>query len=322
MKRIEKATFAVIGAVAATTMLAFAFGCSRTDDPAAAPAEAAVSPAAGAAAPQAAASLSPVPSGYAAQATSLPPAIQILSPEYQEAYRLLPDGEWARKFHAWQFGYPQPSEWAAMDDTTLGSPESPPELDAAAEFRLAQVLRDEDMQGWLLGKIRELDAGSAQEFDAAKTEAERLGVFKRMVENERITPRMLEIEIVSEWQNRLLGDMTEEEIERALDMERHHIETTDALGQISWKERTVRTVENRVCELLMWDVVGEHDLGVVITDGECDVDAVVLLARRAIESGGGQPIPTEEEYRARVESHERFIRGEFDPPQDPPTIDS
>ena len=254
--------------------------------------------------------------------SALPPAIQILSPEYQEAYRLLPDGEWARKFHAWQFGYPQPSEWAAMDDTTPGSPESPPELDAAAEFRLAQVLRDQDMQGWLLGKIRELDAGSAQEFDAAKTEAERLGVFKRMVENERITPRMLEIEIVSEWQNRLLGDMTEEEIERALDMERHHIETTDALGQLSWKERTVRTVENRVCEFLMWDVVGEHDLGVVITDGECDVDAVVRLARRALESGGGQPIPTEEEYRARVESHERFIRGEFDPPQDPSTLDS
>ena len=252
----------------------------------------------------------------------LPPAIQILAPEYQEAYRLLPDGEWARKFHAWQFDYPQPSEWAAMDDTPPASPESPPKLDAAAEFRLTQVLRDEDMQGWLLGKIRELDVGSAQEFEAANTEAERLGVFKRMVENERITPRMLEIEIVSEWQYRLFGHLTEEDIERALDMERLHIETTDALGRLSWKERIVRTVENRVCEFLMWDVVGEHDLGLVITDGECDVDAVVRHARRALESGGGHPIPTEEEYRERVESHERFLQGEFDPPQDPPTLDS
>ena len=252
----------------------------------------------------------------------LPPAIQILAPEYQEAYRLLPDGEWARKFHAWQFDYPQPSEWAAMDDTPPVAPESPPKLDAAAEFRLTQVLRDEDMQGWLLGKIRELDVGSAQEFEAANTEAERLGVFKRMVENELITSRMLEIEIVSEWQYRLFGHLTEEDIERALDMERLHIETTDALRRLSWKERIVRTVENRVCEFLMWDVVGEHDLGLVITDGECDVDAVVRHAQRALEAGGGHPIPTEEEYRARVESHERFLQGEFDPPQDPPTLDS
>ena len=252
----------------------------------------------------------------------LPPAIQILAPEYQEAYRLLPDGEWARKFHAWQFDYPQPSEWAAMDDTPPASPESPPELGAAAEFRLTQVLRDEDMQGWLLGKIQELDVGSAQEFEAANTEAERLGVFKRMVENELITPRMLEIEIVSEWQYRLFGHLTEEEIERTLDMERLHIETTVALGRLSWKERIARTVENRVCEFLMWDVVGEHDLGLVITDGECDVDAVVRHAQRALEAGGGHPIPTEEEYRERVESHERFLQGEFDPPQDPPTLDS
>ena len=309
MEMREKTTFTAVATVAAMTILSFAVGCGRASDPAAAPTQTA--------------SPSPVPSEAAAQAPPLPPAVQILSPEYQEAYRLLPEGEWARKFYAQQFAEPQPSEWAAMDDTPPASPESPPELGPAAEFQLTRVLRDEDMQDWLLAKIRDLDAGSAQEFEAAGTEEERLGVFKRMVENERITPEMLEIEIVSEWQYRLLGDMTEEEIEGALDRERRHIETTDALAHLSWKDRIARTVEIQVCEFLMWDVAGEHDLGAVITDGECDVDAVVRIARRALESSGGNPVPTEDEYRERVESHERFLRGEFAPaPEATPTFDS
>ena len=305
----EKTTFTAVATVAAMTILSFAVGCGRASDPAAAPTQTA--------------SPSPVPSEAAAQAPPLPPAVQILSPEYQEAYRLLPEGEWARKFYAQQFAEPQPSEWAAMDDTPPTSPESPPELGPAAEFQLTQVLRDQDMQEWLRGKVRELDAGSAREFEAAGTEEERLGVFKRMVENERITAPMLEIEIVSEWQYRLLGDMTEEEIEGALDRERRHIETTDALAHLSWKDRIARTVEIQVCEFLMWDVAGEHELGAVITDGECDVDAVVRIARRALESSGGKPVPTEDEYRERVESHERFLRGEFAPaPEATPTLDS
>ncbi len=44
----------------------------------------------------------------------LPPAVQMLSPEYQEAYRLLPQGPWASKYFAQTFADFDEEQWANM----------------------------------------------------------------------------------------------------------------------------------------------------------------------------------------------------------------
>ena len=48
-------------------------------------------------------------------ADSLPQFVQILSPEYHEAYRLLPDGPWARESISRQFQDFDLDEWQQLD---------------------------------------------------------------------------------------------------------------------------------------------------------------------------------------------------------------
>ena len=143
-------------------------------------------------------------------ASSLPPAIQILSPAYQEAFRLLPDGEWARKLYALDFEDFDLDEWSKSDDTPYVVTPVPFELDRADEFNLMRVLRDEDAQDWVVEKVRELDAGFGERFASAGTPSERLEVLKQMVTTKGVEPNVLYAELFMRWQIKITGQGDDE----------------------------------------------------------------------------------------------------------------
>lgn len=321
MNNIEKTSFiaVVIAAVAAA-----ALACGSTTPAAspasptanAAPAETQTTPETPAAdaSPEQTASPSPVPSGAPADSSPLPPAIQILSPEYQEAYRLVPDGEWAQRFIAdAYFGDFNYQEWSVMDETPPDILDTPRELDLGNEWKLTRILRDDEEQEWFVEKIRELDADAARSFEAAQAEEDRLQILRTLFEEGRKDREILDI--IVQWEMRLEG-LQGEELTRRLELHRDWVKRFDELSMLSPKEWTVRMHELSVCELLAQFVIGERQPRAFTSGADCDIEAAASAAKQALESRGGQPIIDEDEFRELVEA------GDVDPPEDPtPTID-
>ena len=244
-------------------------------------------------------------------ASSLPPAIQILSPAYQEAFRLLPDGEWARKLYALDFEDFDLDEWSKSDDTPYVVTPVPFELDRADEFNLMRVLRDEDAQDWVVEKVRELDAGFGERFASAGTPSERLEVLKQMVTTKGVEPNVLYAELFMRWQIKITGQ-GDDEIARSVAWFRQGNDTSRVVLQLSAKGMPVRMNELQVCEFLMWDVVRTVDTLDVIANGQCDVAKVVQLSKEALQPDSGKTVPTEAEYRERFEGIEKLRAAQQD----------
>ncbi len=321
MNNIEKTSFI---AVVTAVLLAAALACGSTTPAAspasptanAAPAAAQTTPETPAAdaSPEQTVSPSPVPSGGAADSSPLPPAIQILSPEYQEAYRLVPDGEWAQRFIAdAYFGDFNYQEWSVMDETPPDIWDTPRELDLGNEWKLTRILRDDEEQEWFVEEIRELDADAARSFEAAQAEDDRLQILRTLFEEGRKDREILDI--IVQWEMRLEG-LQGEELTRRLDLHRDWVKRFDELSMLSPKEWTVRMHELSVCELLAQFVIGERQPRAFTSGADCDIEAAASAAKQALESRGGQPVIDEDEFRELVEA------GDVDPPEDPtPTID-
>ena len=304
MKRILDIRFIFILAV-----LVVAMACQQTADPAAPPVATAE--------PQPTETLTAQETPAAVVATSidaassLPPAIQILSPAYQEAFRLLPDGEWARKLYALDFEDFDLDEWSKSDDTpNLFTPE-PLGLDAGDEFNLMRVLRDENAQEWVVEKVRELDAGFGERFASAETPSERLEVLKQMVTTKGVEPNVLYAELFMRWQIKITGQ-GDDEIARSVAWFRQGNDTSRVVLQLSAKGMPVRMNELQVCEFLMWDVVRTVDTLDVIANGQCDVAKVVQLSKEALQPDSGKTVPTEAEYRERFEGIEKLRAAQQD----------
>ena len=290
-------------------VLVVAMACQQTADPAAPPVATAE--------PQPTETLTAQETPAAVVATSidaassLPPAIQILSPAYQEAFRLLPDGEWARKLYALDFEDFDLDEWSKSDDTpNLFTPE-PLELDAGDEFNLMRVLRDENAQEWVVEKVRELDAGFGERFASAGTPSERLEVLKQMVTTKGVEPNVLYAELFMRWQIKITGQ-GDDEIARSVAWFRQGNDTSRVVLQLSAKGMPVRMNELQVCEFLMWDVVRTVDTLDVIANGQCDVAKVVQLSKEALQPDSGKTVPTEAEYRERFEGIEKLRAAQQD----------
>ena len=303
MKRIINIRFIFILAV-----LVVAMACQQSADPAAPPVATAE--------PQPTETLTAQETPAAVVATSidaassLPPAIQILSPAYQEAFRLLPDGEWARKLYALDFEDFDLDEWSKSDDTpNLFTPE-PLELDVGDEFNLMRVLRDENAQEWVVEKVREQDAGFGERFASAGTPRERLEVLKQMVTAKAVEPNALD-ELFMRWQMKITGQ-GDDEIARSVAWFRQGNDTSRVVLQLSAKGMIVRMNELQVCEFLMWDVVRTVDTLDVIANGQCDVAKVVQLSKEALQPDSGKTVPTEAEYRERFEGIEKLRAAQQD----------
>ena len=290
-------------------VLVVAMACQQTADPAAPPVATAE--------PQPTETLTAQETPAAVVATSidaassLPPAIQILSPAYQEAFRLLPDGEWARKLYALDFEDFDLDEWSMLDDTPYVVTPVPFELDRADEFNLMRVLRDEDAQDWVVEKVRELDAGFGERFASAGTPSERLEVLKQMVTTKGVEPNVLYAELFMRWQIKITGQ-GDDEIARSVAWFRQGNDTSRVVLQLSAKGMPVRMNELQVCEFLMWDVVRTVDTLDVIANGQCDVAKVVQLSKEALQPDSGKTVPTEAEYRERFEGIEKLRAAQQD----------
>ena len=270
------------------------------------------------ASPEPTAPPSPVPSGDDAQAALLPPAIQILSPAYQEAYRLLPDGEWAQRYFAIayfeDFDY---QEWSVMSETPPDILDISYELDRGTEWKLTRILRDDDEQEWFVRRIGELDADAARSFEATQAEEDRINILRTLYEEGRKGREIQDV--IVEWEMRLEG-LQGEELTRQLEFHRDKIQRLYDLSALSPKEWTVRVHEQKVCELLAYFVIGGSPSDVQ-SGADCDIDAAVSLSKQALERRGGQPIIDEDEFREMARGFVEWRNA--DPPQDPtPTIDS
>ena len=307
----------LIAAVAAAVL-----ACGSTTpatSPASPTANAAPAAPAADASPEPTFSPSPVPSGDDAQAALLPPAIQILSPEYQEAYRLLPDGEWAQRyFAAAYFEHFDYQEWSVMSETPPDILDISHELDGGTEWKLTRILRDDEAQEWFVRRIGELDADAARSFEATQAEEDRINILRTLYEEGRKDREIQDV--IVEWEMMWLEGLEGEELARLLESHRDSIKRLYDLSALSPKEWTVRVHELSVCEILAYFVIGGSPSDVQ-SGADCDIEKAVSLSKQALERRGGQPIIDEDEFREMARGFVEWRNA--DPPEDPtPTIDS
>lgn len=264
-------------------MLTVAMACGQTTDPATEPSTA-VEPAA------AQASVDPV--------DELPESVRMLAPEYHEAYRLLPDGPWARRYIALRLEAIESADWEKIKASYAGPyPPPVPEMDPGEEFQLRRVLTNAGDEEWLIRKVRSLDADAARQFEATQDVTERLETLRRLVEVEGKEQGVLEIEM--EWQMRL-AKWSEAEIARFLERERNSVALSEARRQWTPDEQREGHLEIRVCDAVMNFVVGENP-GEYLPDGRCDIAKVITMTKEALEVRAGQDLYTEDDFREMVE---------------------
>ena len=264
-------------------LLVVAMGCGQTTDPATKPSKEA-EPAA------AQASVDPV--------DDLPESVRMLAPAYHEAYRLLPDGPWARKYIALRLEEIESIDWEKVKASYTGPyPKPVPEMDPGEEFQLRRALTDAGDEEWLIRKVRSLDADAARQFEATQDVTERMETLRRLIEVEGKEQGVLEIEM--EWQMRL-AKWSEAEIARFLERERNSVAVSEAQRQWTPDEQREGHLEIRVCNAAMNFVVGENP-GVYLPDGRCDIAKVIALTKEALAARDGQDLYTEDDFREMVE---------------------
>ena len=278
MKGIRYIQFIFIAAV-----LVVAIACGQTTDPATEPGKEVEAAAAQA-------SIDP--------ADELPESVLMLAPEYHEAYRLLPDGPWARKYIALRLEAIESVDWEKLKASYAGPyPPPVPEMDLGEEFQLRRVLTDAGNEEWLIRKIRSLDADAARQFEATQDVTERLETLRRLIEVEGKEQGVLEIEM--EWQMRL-AKWSEAEVARFLERERNSVALSEARRQWTPDEQRTGNTEITVCHAVMNFVVGENP-GVYLPDGRCDIAKVIAMMKEALEVRDGRDLYSEDDFREMVE---------------------
>ena len=238
----------------------------------------------------------PTPTPLAAT-DDLPPAVQILSAEYQAAYRLLPDGEWAQKFYRTTTFDDFDPEWFvnASDTPPVNNAVPIQPIGPGQEFNLKRVLGKEDAASWVETKVAELAPSYGDKFARAEGADERYAVLDEAVMAGEVRASVLEVEIFFRWQG-LVSGMTREQTDLEAQRTLQLLGYSDMMNTLSEKQQIIKRNELRVCELLMTEIVGvSHSLDVV-QNNECDLEKAVELANGAILSG--KKPPTEDEYKA------------------------
>ncbi len=236
--------------------------------------------------------------------SNLPPAVQVLSVDYQEAFRLLPDGEWAQKLFAQTFDDFDAQRFAQADDTEPVITVVPIQpLGAGDEFNLKRVLGSDEAKPWVEAKVAKLSPAYGDKFAEAEKAEERLGVLKEAVMAGDVRSEVLVAEIYFRWQA-LLSGMTEEQADLDIAGTLQMMGRSDLWYTVSEKGMIIRLNELRVCQLLMSEIVGVRHTLDVEENNKCNLEKVVELANGAILSGKEQP--TEEDYRQLVEEHEQL----------------
>ena len=228
----------------------------------------------------------------------LPESVRMLAPAYHEAYRLLPDGPWARKYIALTLEAIESVDWEKLKASYAGPyPPPVPEMDPGEEFQLRRVLTNAGDEEWLIRKVRSLDADAARQFEATQDVTERLETLRQLVEVEGKEQGVLEIEM--EWQMRL-AKWSEAEVARFLERERNSVALSEARRQWTPDEQRTGNTEITVCHAVMNFVVGENP-GVYRSDGRCDIAKVIAMTKEALEVRDGRDLYSEDDFREMVE---------------------
>ena len=230
-------------------------------------------------------------------ANDLPRAIQILSVEYQDAYRLLSDGEYAQMWYARTFGdFSQERFDQASTDTPTNTEIPIDPFDAGQEYNLKRALayKQTDSKEWIEAKVKELIPDYLDKFSEAEDAEGRLAVLNEAVMAGDIRNEVLDAEIFLRWQSRLAGmtqEQTDVDIVRVLQWHEQML----MWHTMSERDIIIRNHELRVCQLVMQYVAGIYHTVDVVSNNECDIQRVVELANEAIRSGRDQY--TEDDYR-------------------------
>lgn len=233
---------------------------------------------------------------------SLPQGVRILSPAYHEAYRLLPNGPWARKYIARLLDDFDLEEWEQLEWNYGPWGEAPPKLTPEKEFfQLTPMLRaaerDPEVGKWLLKKVEALDPDAARRLQSAESISDRADVFRSLIEDDG---REWDVEVILiEWGGKEAGQ-SDETISLIIEAARDHHEYLRVLGSLGMKERMVLHQEMEMCSLLMSTVAGENTTSVV-TDGRCDIVKAIELAEQALQANGGRSALSEDDFRRAVE---------------------
>ena len=227
-----------------------------------------------------------------------PFVLSILSPQYTEAYELIPEGSLMREYldvvtlgqfteRAWESIKAQPDE---------PYPAQAPKLDAGDEFELRKMLTSAGDAGWLIERLRSVDAGAAREYEATKDLTERLAVFRRLVEVDGKGQRVEEIR--AEYDMRSHG-WHEEKIAAHIELMRVWAAEDEARSRMTPRQRYINHAESTLCGNLMSHVVGQDFRAANSGPAQCDIAKVITLTKEAL--GKGKTASSEEELREAVE---------------------
>ena len=246
----------------------------------------------------------PPPPTPTPEPSNFPPAVQVLSADYQEAFKLLPSSPWAQRVYAEHFDDFSLEQFEQADDTPPpAGTKLTQELDAGDVFNLSRALKDAEAQEWIAAKVAELAPFYKDEFTKATTPEDRLRVIKMMVSTDDVAPPVVMAEIFTRWLSMVAGSDSAL-VEQIVGTELQWFENSRTWAYLSDKEWIIRHNERRVCELIMWDIVQVGHTLDVISEGACDLAKVVQMANAAIADG--RVLPTEADYRERVEAGERL----------------
>ncbi|MCY4528220.1 MAG: hypothetical protein OXD46_04220 [Chloroflexi bacterium] len=226
----------------------------------------------------------------------LPTSVQMLSADYHEAYRLLPDGEWASQYYTLELDKFSKEEWETADDHT------PTFIDSQSKtfksdilFNLSKVIQDKDAEEWVVAKIHELVPSYGDKFEDSDLTSERIKLLKEIVAQGTVHQSILDVEIYYRWALLTTSDHPPEKVQLFVRNQRQFFETRQAFVRLSQRDSMIRETELRLCDFAMWDVVGVDNTLDVIANGECDVQKVIELAMASTAE-----VPTERDYKERV----------------------
>ena len=238
------------------------------------------------------------PSKGASPDGTTPFVLSLLSPGYTEAYNLIPEGSLMREYLDVKLGRFTERAW----ETIKAQPDEPypvqaPKLDARDEFELRKMLANAGDAGWLVERLRSLDADAAREYEATKDSTERIVVFRTLVEVDGKGHGVEEIR--AEWDMRSRGS-DEEEIAAHIELMRVWAEEDEARSRMTPRQGYINHVEFTLCGALMGHIVGQDFRTANSGPAQCDIARVIALTKEVLESG--KTASSEEELREAVES--------------------
>ena len=238
------------------------------------------------------------PSKGAAPDGTTPFVLSILSPQYSEAYELIPEGSLMREYldvvtlgqfteRAWESIKTQPDE---------PYPVQAPKLDAGDEFELRKMLTNAGDAEWLVQKLRSIDAEAARRYEATNDLTERLDIFRRLVEVDGKEQGVVEIR--AEYGARS-NDWSEEEIAAHIERTRIWAAEREARSRMTPRQQYINHVESTLCGALMSHIVGQDPRTANSSPGQCDIAQVITLTQDALKAG--QKASSDQQLREAIE---------------------